>query len=291
MASSIENAPSADPGFTPVEKLDELSSRQQSEVRAQNRPNAALIHETIRSEGLGELERAAWALALSAFAAGLSMGFSMVVQGELAALLPPGALRDLISPLGYTIGFLIVVLGRQQLFTENTLTPVLPLLHDRSGKTLLLVLKLWAVVLVCNVIGACLFATAAAWLPIFDPKVMQAFSDLGRETIKADFLPIFLRAVLAGWLIALMVWLLPAAESARPFVIILLAYVVALCGFSHIIAGSVESAFLVQSGQAVWHDFIVRFFVPTLLGNILGGVSLVAVLNYGQVAPEINHAA
>src|SRR4051812_7341240 len=105
MSSSIDNAPAPNPGFTPVEKLTELSPRQRQEVRGQNRPNAALIHETIRSEGVGELERTAGALALSALAAGLSMGFSMVVQGELTVILPAGPMRELISPLGYTVGF------------------------------------------------------------------------------------------------------------------------------------------------------------------------------------------
>jgi formate/nitrite transporter FocA (FNT family) len=275
------------PGFTPVEKLEKLSPRQKAEVREQNRPNAALIHETIRSEGIGELERTVWALACSALAAGLSMGFSMVVQGELQALLPPGPLRNIVSPLGYTIGFLIVVLGRQQLFTENTLTPVLPLLHDRSAPSLIRLLRLWLVVLIFNLVGTCLFAWAATSGGIFEPNVVHAFQDLGRETIRATFITTFLRAVLAGWLIALMVWLLPAAESARPAIIIILAYVIALAGFPHIIAGSIDCVFLVLSGEASWADYFGRFFSPTLLGNLLGGVALVAVLNYGQVAPEI----
>lgn len=98
MASSIENPPAPNPGFTPVEKLSELSPRQQNEVRAQNRPSAALIHETIRSEGVGELERTARALAFSALAAGLSMGFSMIVQGELRSILPEDRLETLSVP-------------------------------------------------------------------------------------------------------------------------------------------------------------------------------------------------
>lgn len=281
----------ANPGFTPVEKLDELSPRQKNEVRKQNRPNAALIHETIRSEGMGELERKAWALALSGLAAGLSMGFSMLVQGELRALLPAGPWRDIVSPLGYTVGFLIVVLGRQQLFTENTLSPVLPLLHDRTAKTLLRLLKLWSVVLASNIVGALLFAWVAARGNIFEPNAVQAFQELGREAMRSDFAPTFMRGIFAGWLIALMVWLLPAADSSRPVIIIVLSYVIALAKFPHVIAGSIDTAFLVDSGQASWADFAGRFFPPTLLGNMTGGIALVAVLNYGQVAPEIKDEA
>ena len=110
--------------FSPAGKLDNLSRKQKREVEEQSRPNAALIHETIRAEGESELERTWWALGLSGLAAGLSIGFSMVLQGELHAHLPDGAAVKTIAPFGYTAGFVIVVLGRQQLFTENTLTPI-----------------------------------------------------------------------------------------------------------------------------------------------------------------------
>jgi formate/nitrite transporter FocA (FNT family) len=273
--------------FSPASKLDTLSDQQKEEVESQSRPNAALIHETIRAEGVSELERTAAALLLSGLTAGLSMGFSLVVQGELHANLPAGSVRVLLSPLGYTIGFLIVVLGRQQLFTENTLTPILPLLHNRDLPTFGRVARLWALVLAANIAGTWLFAAAVAHTSVFAPNVMDAFAEVSRSSLGADFRDTLLRAIFAGWLIALMVWLLPAAEGSRPLIILILTYVVGLSGFAHIIAGSVECALLVQIGEASAGDFITRFFIPTLLGNALGGVALVAVLNYGQVVPEI----
>jgi formate/nitrite transporter FocA (FNT family) len=189
--------------------------------------------------------------------------------------------------LGYTIGFLIVIVGRQQLFTENTLTPVLALFHNRDAHTLWRVLRLWGIVLFANIVGAVLFALAVVHGTAFEPDVMSAFAELAHQTIQADFSVTLIHGVYAGWLIALMVWLLPAAESSRPFIIVIITYIVGLCGFTHIIAGSVECAFLVEIGRATWGDFFLRFFEPTLLGNIVGGVALVAALNYGQVAPEI----
>jgi len=273
--------------FSAAAKLDDLSEQQKHEVADQSRPNAALIHETIRAEGESELERGTWALMWSALSAGLSIGFSLVVQGELYSRLPAGPVRDLLSPLGYTIGFLIVIVGRQQLFTENTLTPVLALFHNRDAKTLWRVLRLWAIVLVINVVGAILFAMALVHGTAFEPNVMSAFVELSRQTVQADFGVTLVHGIYAGWLIALMVWLLPAAQYSRPLIILMITYIVGLCGFSHIIAGSVECAFLVQVGQATWGDFFLRFFEPTLLGNIVGGVALVAALNYGQVALEI----
>jgi formate/nitrite transporter FocA (FNT family) len=256
-------------------------------VEDQSRPNAALIHETIRAEGESELARGSWSLIWSSLAAGLSIGFSLVVQGELYSRLSAGSARDLISPFGYTVGFLIVIVGRQQLFTENTLTPVLALFHNRDATTFWRVLRLWAIVLVTNVVGAILFAVALAHGAVFEPIVMGAFVELARPTVQANFGVTLVHAIYAGWLIALMVWLLPASQHSRPLIILIITYIIALCGFTHIIAGSVDCAFLVQVGQATWGDFFTRFFAPTLLGNIVGGVALVAALNYGQVAREI----
>ncbi len=159
--------------FSAAAKLGDLSDQQKREVEEQSRPNAALIHETIRAEGESELERGARALVCSALAAGLSIGFSMVGEGELYAQLPAGPARDLLAPLGYTIGFLIVVVGRQQLFTENTLTPVLVLMHTRNWYTLKRVLRLWGIVLAANVAGAILFATALARGDAFAPDLCR----------------------------------------------------------------------------------------------------------------------
>jgi formate/nitrite transporter FocA (FNT family) len=272
--------------FSPGSHLGGLSEKQRDEVDAQSRPNATLIHETIRADGESELDRDTIALLLSGLAAGLSMGFSLVLQGHLYAFLPEGPPRALISHLGYTLGFLIVVLGRQQLFTENTLTPILPLLHNRSRWTLWRVGRLWTLVLTSNVVGTWIFAAVAAHSSVFGVEIKHAFSEIAAHTLSASFGTTFLRAVFAGWLIALMVWLLPGAQGSRPLIIVIITYVVSLSGFSHVIAGSVDCLFLVESGQATIQQFVATFFVPTLAGNIVGGVALVAVLNYGQVAQE-----
>jgi len=268
-------------------QVPEFTWEERQAVDVQSRPSAALIHETIRAEGESELERTVWALFLSGLAAGLSMGFSLIAEGLLHARLPDAPWRDLVSEFGYTVGFLIVVLGRQQLFTENTLTPVLPLLYHRDLPTLVRVLRLWAVVLLANIVATWLIAAAIAHTSVFDGDAKATFTEISRHSLGAPFWDTVLKAVFAGWLIALMVWLLPAAETARPFIIVIVTYVVGLGGFAHIIAGSVDVLYLVEIGQATWTDFLIRFFTPTLLGNVVGGVTLVSVLNYGQVAPEI----
>jgi formate/nitrite transporter FocA (FNT family) len=276
--------------FNPASKVDGLSKRQEHEIEAQSRPNAALIHETIRAEGESELERRWWAILLSGFAAGLSIGLSFVVQGEFHAYISDESVRRLVAPLGYSIGFLVVVLGRQQLFTENTLAPILPLLHHRDRETLLSVLRLWGMVLIANIAGTWLIAFALSHARVFEPRVLDAFAEIGQKTASASFSVTFAKSVFAGWLIALMMWLLPAANGSRAHIIIIMTYVLALGEFSHIIAGSVESAFVVQTGNLDFSNYVLAFFIPTLLGNVIGGTTLVALLNYGQVAAELEES-
>lgn len=266
----------------------DLSDSEQKEIKERGRAKAVVIHEVIRLEGEQELRRPMWALAWSGLAAGLSMGFSLVAEGLIHASLPDQPWRSLISNLGYTVGFLIVVLGRQQLFTENTLTVILPLLNQRNGKTLMRVLRLWTIVLVTNLIGALIFAWVISNTEIFTSEVRQAFTEISLQAIEGKFSVILGRGIFAGWLIALMVWLLPAAESSQIAIIIILTYLVGIAGLAHIIAGSVEVLYIVTTGAITWGEYFGRFMIPALLGNIIGGVSLVAALNYGQVAPQIN---
>ena len=268
------------------------SSRQQHDSKkegedreAEDRaaPDGVIIYKAILSEGKSELDRASSALFWSGLAAGLSMGFSLIAESALRGALPDAPWRPLVSKLGYSIGFLIVILGRQQLFTENTLTPILPLLQKPESKTFFNVLRLWGLVLLANMLGAFAVAWVLARTPALTAETHQAMTDIGREAMSHGFATHFLRAIFAGWLIALMVWLLPYAESARVLVIILLTYVIGLGHFSHVIAGSVVTFAYAAAGHASWPHVFGGFFVPALLGNVLGGLTLVTALNHAQV--------
>lgn len=244
---------------------------------------AHVVYETIRREGEEELARPAAALAWSGLAAGLSMGFSFVAEALIRNRLPERPWAHLISSLGYSVGFLIVVLGRQQLFTENTLTVILPFLLRKKLSVLVKVLRLWAIVLAANLVGTLAFAFCVAHVAIFDRSVHQTLTEIGAAHLGASFGIVLVRAIFAGWLIALMVWLLPAAEHSRLSIIIIATYLIGLGGFNHVIAGSTTVFFLVTTKYISWKTYAVNFFVPTLLGNIIGGVSLVAALGHAQV--------
>ena len=250
-------------------------------------PEAWIIHEVIRGDGEREIRRSVGSLAWSGFGAGLSMGFSFLGLALLRARLPESEWSVLVSGLGYTVGFLIAVLGRQQLFTESTLTAVLPTLTRRDLETLGKTLRLWAVVLIFNLIGTACFALLISYPNLFSEPITKALGDVGLEIMREPFMPTMLKAVLSGWLIALMVWLLPGAGPARLLLIVVLTYFVGIGPFPHVIAGSVEASYAVIHGSASIGQYFSSFLTPTLIGNIVGGVSLVAILNHAPVRDEI----
>lgn len=267
--------------------LQHLDDHEQNLVKRHSVPRAFLIHEIIRNEGEEELERKAGALALSGLAAGLSMGFSYLTEALLLAGLPDTVWRHTLASFGYAVGFIIVVLARQQLFTESTLTAILPLITRRDRKTLFGTLRLWVVVLIANIAGTWIFAALLHAPGLFPPEVTPALQELADKAIPVGFASTFVRAFFAGWLIALMVWILPSASNSRPFIVLLVTYVVALAQLSHIIAGSAEAAYDVLSGSATLAEYALQFFLPTIAGNMLGGIIMVSVLNHGSIAPEI----
>lgn len=267
---------------------DGLDRTKLKDARRRAAPGAAIVYEAIRHEGDEELERSNASLMWSGLAAGLSMGFSFLTEALLSLHLPETDWKPLVSKFGYCIGFLIVILGRQQLFTENTLTPMLQLFHCKDRHTLAQVARLWSVVLGANLGGAALFALLMQAMGYFRTDLLHELGTIGMKVYASPFAGTLLSGMFAGWLIALMVWLLPVAESGRVMIIILITYVVGLGGFAHIIAGSVNAFYVLMAGEASVGAFFMRFLIPTLLGNILGGVAFVAAVNHAQVSPPGN---
>jgi formate/nitrite transporter FocA (FNT family) len=259
----------------------------QREAEERASPGGHILYLAVQSEGEHELERTNSALAWSGLAAGLSMGFSLLSEGILRAHLPDVPWRPLITKFGYNLGFLIVILGRQQLFTENTLTVILPLFRKWNLGTLTNVARLWGIVLGANLLGAFAIAWVLGRSNAVGADVRQAITDIAREAYQADAPTLFLRGIFAGWLIALMIWLLPFAESGRVWVIIFLTYIIGVAQFSHIIAGSVDALYLVGVGEKTLETYVCHYMLPTLVGNIIGGVSLVAAFAHAQFIERV----
>jgi formate-nitrite transporter family protein len=258
-------------------------AHEQEKVDERQALSAKAVHKALLQEGEEELERSSSALGWSAFAAGISIGLSLIAQGVLRHHLPDTQWRPLITSLGYPVGFIVVTLGRQQLYTETTLTACLPLLQHRSRAVLLDVLRLWAVVFIGNMIGAALFAFAAAWTTTFSVGLSRTFSEIGAEAVRYDFATAFVKGIFGGWIIALVVWLMPSADAARIWVIGLLTYCLAAAELTHIIAGSLDVMFAIFSGHVSWATFLTRYGLPVFLGNSIGGLVFVSALNHAQV--------
>jgi formate/nitrite transporter FocA (FNT family) len=220
----------------PQQDPDTRTEADQKQVEKRAAISVHVVHAAIYQEGLDELRRTPSALAWSALAAGMSMGFSLLAEALLYAYLPDVPWRPLISKTGYSVGFLIVILGRQQLFTENTLVVVLPTLQHRDRHTLLAMLRLWGIVFTANILGTAIFAVLVGKALQFPDSVSAALSQVTADSVPLSFGLGFVRAVFAGWLIALTIWLLPGAASARVTIIFILTYIIGLGGFHHVIA-------------------------------------------------------
>lgn len=245
------------------------------------------IFEVIRRDGNEELERPNGSLFWSGIAAGLMISLSVLGEAIFRTYLPDTAWRYLLENMGYSLGFLVVILGRMQLFTENTITTVLPVMQDPRPRLLQRVVVLWSIVLFANVIGAFVVATAFAYGSFIPSDLLPAITELSEHA--TGFAPgvAFQRAIPAGILVAAIVWMLPQSEGFELFVILIFTWLIAAGDFTHIVAGSVEMAFLMVQGQLGFGPAIWSFFLPVLAGNILGGTAIFALLAFGQVRREL----
>ena len=268
------------------EKTPGLSADEEQEVSHNQPPRAAVLHEIIRAQGDQELERTLAALWWSALAAGLTMGLSLMAMGLFYARLPDNDSSQVIASLGYAAGFLAVILARQQLFTENTLTAVLPVMTAPTLANLGRLIRLWTVVLMGNLAGTLLVAWVMLELPIFDSKTDVAFLEIGRKVMHNDPSQMFAKGIISGWMIATMVWMIPSMENAKIWIILMITYLMALGDFTHIVVGSVEVSYLVWAGDETWRSFWLEFALPTLAGNIIGGSFIFGLISHAQVRSD-----
>ena len=264
-----------------------ISQHEVEDVEEMSTPRSPVIYEVVRRLGEEEMDRPLVSLWWSGVAAGLSISFSLLTQAILREHLPDAPWRLLVAAFGYSIGFLIVILGRQQLFTESTITAVLPVLKDLTPYNVWRMSRLWAIVLVANLAGTLFAALFCTFFPVIPETLYVSMLEIAREMGALPWWTMCLRGVSSGFIIAAMVWMLPAAETAKLPVITLMTWLIAIGGFTHVVAGSMEAYLLVLAGDWEWWRFVTAFFVPVLIGNMVGGTALFALISYAQVMKEI----
>jgi formate/nitrite transporter FocA (FNT family) len=255
------------------------------------RLSAIEIHENIRAPAEEELERPASSLVFSSVAAGMLIGFSFLSSAFLSHYAPE-SIKHPLATAAYPIGFMFVILGRNELFTENTLEPVIPLLHKRDSRTLKQMLRMWGLLIVGNLLGALLFAWLLGRTTMIESSLHPTMQKLAAESTNGGFGEVFYKAIFGGWLIALLTWLLASTTDtiAQLCLIWVTTAPIAAFHFRHSIAGSVEAFYRAITGTAGWGEMFGGFVMPALLGNAIGGVLLVALFNYAQVAEEHQEA-
>jgi formate/nitrite transporter FocA (FNT family) len=265
----------------PKVKTEQAAPPAEGQQKDLQRPSAEDIYEQVATNARQELKRSSIALALSGFGAGAFMGLSALGTAMGLALLGSSPNARIVSRMFYPLGFIVVIIGRSQLFTENTLYPVALVLTEKGQ--FWNTMRLWAIVLPTNVLGAFAFALLAANTSAFDPSFVDAMATLGAKAIAHPATTVFWSGVIGGWMIALAAWLVSASHSITGSVMVIwmLTFIVGLGDFAHCIASSCEILITVLTGHAPGIAFF-QWFGPAVLGNIFGGICLVTILEYGQ---------
>ncbi len=242
--------------------------------------DARTILETVIADGRNEVGRASAGLALSGLSAGLNISLGTVAMAMVGSM--TGGM-GLLATAFYPIGFIIVVLGRAQLFTENTVTPVTVVLARHAAISELL--RFWIVVLAANLLGALIFSVAAVYVELLPPAAAELLFDDVSKKLDYGFALATAKGIFGGWIVALMAWLVAAVQDtiSQIFAVWMLALMIPLLDLTHSIAGASEVMIAVFADQATWLQYLFAFQLPTTIGNVIGGVVLVTILNYGQV--------
>jgi formate/nitrite transporter FocA (FNT family) len=258
----------------------------QEQAKEHQRLSAVTVFETVRREGDEELDRPVLSLWWSGIAAGLALSTSVLAEAILYRALAGNPAREAIASLGYALGFVLVILSRLQLFTENTLTVVLPVLAQPSADHWWRSARLWAVVFVANLVGTFATAFIALKLGTTNPENTAAMLEVSRQVLQQTGWTGFFHAIPAGFYIAAIVWMLPSSKGFEILTVTVFAWLIAAGAFSHVVVGSAEVFLLNVNGELGFWAGLTTILLPALAGNVIGGTGLFAFLAYGQAGPE-----
>ena len=263
-----------------------LTDEEEKDVRDHQSLSSLSLYAVIHREGLEELKRPNLSLWWSGVAAGIGISISVLAEGILHTVFAGSEHQFALENFGYTVGFVLVIMSRLQLFTENTLTVMLPLFNHRSLTMLGCTARLWGIVFAANMLGTLLAATLIYQLHAVPDEYIEGMNAISRHYVELELSQAFSYGIISGFIIAAIVWMKPSVQDASFFVIVMFTYLIAMGNFTHVIAGSTEIFLLAMQGE-VGMGKVFSLIGATLLGNIAGGTGLFALLAHGQVAHEI----
>lgn len=253
-------------------------------MESATRKSAPEVFEPLVEKGGGELQRSVPDLIFSGLIAGLDIGFGplamAVVAGRLHTLFHLSVAQAIFfGGFLYPLGFVFVIAGRSELYTENTLTPVAGVLTGEGS--IPKVLRRWSIVLVCNIAGTVIFSLLVAHTAIvFDPY-RSVYREMGIGLVSHPFLQAALAGVFGGWLVALLSWLLQSTEGSATHFLVTYTVTYLLVGLTlyHCVIGSTEVLLGMFAGAPItWLTWLRDFLVPAVVGNTVGAVVFVTAL-------------
>ncbi|HVC29840.1 MAG TPA: formate/nitrite transporter family protein [Steroidobacteraceae bacterium] len=249
-------------------------------------PETREIAQSAAVAGTRRLQRPVLGEAITGLIGGLSIGFGAVAMAAVGGLVSDFAGRSagmLAASLAFPVGFVILLIGKAELFTENFLVPVIGV-FERRGTPLNLG-RVWSVSLAANLLGAFIFAWLISRHGVLSPQASSYLRRLGPEKVSNPFWTSFTKAIFAGWLMTILTWLLLACETIgqRLAIIWMTGALIIVGDFNHSVISAAESFIAINLGaQLTYGQWFLHNLIPAVLGNMVGGVLFVTALFYLQ---------
>jgi formate-nitrite transporter family protein len=249
-------------------------------------PEPEEIYRRTREEGRRRLNRPFLELAATALVGGFDIAFGVAVLGLVWAGLEARAGSEAAHVAGavaFGVGFVFVVVGRSELFTENFLVPVAGV--ERSRRSWLKLAELWLTALAVNLIGGALLALILTSGGVLGHGAAAPLRRLAEEIVAAGTLQSFLSAIVAGALLTLMTWFVEGAADSlgvRIAMAWIVGAVVALGSFDHAIVSSIELLFGARYGADVPLTSALSNLGLAVVGNVVGGLCFVTLARSAQ---------
>ena len=259
--------------------MAEEESKQPKEI-------AQILHEQIETS-LHEHRRSRFSLLLSSFSAGLEVGFSLLLMAAAYSMFAAGSSPEfthVLMAFCYPLGFVFVIIGRSELFTEHTTLAIFPVLN--GNETVKHLFILWGIVYIGNIVGGCIFSYLAVYLGQEMRMIKpDTFYELAHSLIAYKSHVIIISGVFAGWLMGLLAWLMASVNEtiSRILMVILVTTVIGFLGLHHSIVGNIELFAGFISSDKITFGVYIKTLLLASLGNLLGGVFFVALLKFSHV--------